>query len=281
MQTLNQIREQANISRNLWVKVLGMLQQNWCRLEMNPSGSADLIFFDDRGVVFDWLVASDPQSAEAALRANQFCWMWEHSSFFHAAGVPVLPGPGTRQRSRPVYSSGEYWTQPGLSQLQGEVHAHDSIGPRADDDLERFVAEQDGCWYTIVEEIASGHKQTHWMWFIFPQLRGLGSSRLANYFGLSSPREAAEYWDHPVLGDRLRSCIELLLELPAGAKAEKIFGSVDARKLQSCMSLFANVSPESAGVREVLGRYFDAERCPLTEEIIKNSAPARRIRISR
>jgi len=119
------------------------------------------------------------------------------------------------------------------------------------------------------------------MWFIFPQLRGLGSSRLAHYFGLADPKEAAEYWDNDLLGDRLRSCIEILLGLPKSTKPEKVFGKIDAMKLRSCMTLFENVSSRDERIVEVLARYFRSERCQLTLDIINNSPKARRMYISR
>lgn len=126
-----------------------------------------------------------------------------------------------------------------------------------------------------------GSKQTHWMWFIFPQLRVLGSSGLAHYFGLADPKEAAEYWDNDLLGDRLRSCIEILLGLPKRTKPEKVFGKIDAMKLRSCMTLFENVSSEDERIVEVLARYFRSERCQLTLDIINKSPKARRMYISR
>lgn len=130
-------------------------------------------------------------------------------------------------------------------------------------------------------ELAAGHKKTHWMWFVFPQLRGLGSSRLAHYFGIADPSEAAEYWDDDLLGGRLRSCTDILLDLPMGTKAENVFGKIDAMKLRSCMTLFANVSSEDARINEVLARYFRSEYCQLTLDIIQNSPKARRMYISR
>lgn len=273
MQTLKDIQHEAQVSQHLWVKVLGMLQQNWCLLEQNPSGSLDLVFFDDLGRVFDWISAPDLLAAQAVLRANRFKWMWESSSFYSAAGVPSLPEPGVRERSRPVYSSGEYWTELSMDKLQNEVPWQSPPTNCSSDNLYRFVEAQDPNWYTIVEELAAGHKQTHWMWFVFPQLRDLGSSRLAQYFGFSDPREAAKYWEDDVLGCRLRSCVDLLLGLPVETLAEKAFGKIDAMKLRSCMTLFEHVSGEDAGFGDVVDRYFQGERCPLTLEIIKNSAP--------
>lgn len=280
MQTLSEIRTEATISQRLWVKVLGMLQQNWCVLEPGPAGSVDLVFCDDHGKVFDWLSAPDIATAQHALRINGFSWMWTYSSFYSAAGMPQLPQVGSRERSRPVYSSGEYWEALHEGELATSLPTPSIPTSCSDTDLSRFLEAQDLYWYTVVEEIARGQKETHWMWFVFPQLRGLGSSRFAQYFGLPSPKEAADYWDDDVLGDRLQSCVELLLGLPADTQIEQVFGQVDAMKLRSCMTLFENVSSQNARIVEVLDRYFASERCPRTIDIIKESEPARRIRFS-
>jgi uncharacterized protein (DUF1810 family) len=118
------------------------------------------------------------------------------------------------------------------------------------------------------------------MWFMFPQLRGLGKSRLAQYFDFENPSEAAAFWDDDVLGNRLLSCIHVLLDLPETLSAVDIFGSIDAQKLRSCMTLFENVSYGDQAVVEVLDRFFGGERCPHTRDMIKNASPARRMRLS-
>lgn len=281
MQTLDEIRTEATISQRLWVKVLGMLQQNWCVLELGPAGSVDLVFCDDHGKVFDWLSAPDIATAQYALHFNGFTWMWTHSSFYSAAGMPQLPQAANRERTRPIYSSGESWQALHEDELATPLPTPSIPTSCSDIDLYRFSKAQDLYWYTVVEEIARGQKETHWIWFVFPQLRGLGSSRFAQYFGLASPQEAAEYWDDDVLGDKLRSCVELLLGLPADTRIEQVFGKVDAMKLRSCMTLFENVSYQNVGIVEVLDRYFDSERCARTIEIINQSEPARRMRFSR
>ena len=279
IQTLDELREEAQISQRLWVKVLGMLQQNWCVIENGTAGAVELVFFDDHGDVFDHLPAANLHAAQAALEANGFSWMREYSSFYQASGVPTLPFPGDREQSRPVYSSGEYWqAQP--DRLVRETSRRVPL-VRSERTLDRFTEAQDLHWYEVVEEIAAGNKKTHWMWFVFPQLQGLGSSRLAHYFGIADPREAAEYWDNDLLGDRLRSCIEILLGLPNWTKPERVFGKIDAMKLRSCMTLFASVSSEDERVVEVLARYFGSERCQLTLDIINNAPKARRMYISR
>jgi uncharacterized protein (DUF1810 family) len=256
-----------------------MLQQNWCVIEDGTGDAVELVFFDDHGKVFDHLPATSLHAAQAALLANGFNWMWELSSFYQACGVPTMPLPGARKQSRPVYSSGEYWVAQPDSLMPEASRRVPTV--RSERTLDRFTEAQDPQWYEVVEELAAGSKQTHWMWFIFPQLRELGSSRLAHYFGLADPKEAAEYWDNDLLGDRLRSCTDILLGLPNGTKPENVFGKIDAMKLRSCMTLFANVSSEDERIVEVLARYFHGERCPLTLDIINNSPKARRMYISR
>lgn len=278
-QTLHGIRKEAAISQRLWVKVLGMLQQNWCLLEQSAGGSIDLVFFDDHGHVFDWMTLTSFDAADAALRANGFMWMWESSSFYLVSGVPVLPGAADRDRSRPLYSSDEFWET--IPDWAVQVKGHGVPTDKPSDSLDRFVEAQDLHWYTVIEELAAGQKQTHWMWFVFPQLRGIGTSELANYFGLSDPREAASYWEDDVFGYRLRSCVAILLDLPAATRAEQVFGKIDAMKLRSCMTLFENVSYEDNGIVEVIERYFKGVRCPMTLEIIRIFGPVKRMYMSR
>ena len=141
----------------------------------------------------------------------------------------------------------------------------------ADDpyDLERFVAAQDagGVYDRAVAELRSGRKVSHWMWFVFPQLAGLGSSATARAFAISSIEEASAYLDHPILGPRLTRCTEIV----AGVRdrsAEQVFGGVDAQKLRSSMTLFMRAAPEQPLFRRVLELYFDGLPDPLTEQRI-------------
>jgi uncharacterized protein (DUF1810 family) len=108
-------------------------------------------------------------------------------------------------------------------------------------DLERFVTAQEGVYESARAEIAAGRKRTHWMWFVFPQLAGLGSSPTAQRYAISGLPEARAYLDHPVLGPRLRDCAELLLK--ADRPAAEIFGHPDDLKLRSSMTLFAEADP--------------------------------------
>ena len=106
---------------------------------------------------------------------------------------------------------------------------------------QRFIEAQGSLTYkTVKEELSSGKKQTHWMWFIFPQLIGLGRSQLAKYYGIESLLEAQAYWDHPLLGTKLRECISIVNDLSFGA--EEIFGEIDAIKFQSCLTLFLQIN---------------------------------------
>jgi uncharacterized protein (DUF1810 family) len=125
--------------------------------------------------------------------------------------------------------------------------------------LERFVEAQQGTYEGALVEIRAGKKESHWMWFIFPQLRGLGTSANAEFFGIASLDEARAYLDHPVLGARLRECVETLLSWTGRLSAEQIFGRVDALKLRSSLTLFEQI--EAAGPFDAaLAAFFAGER---------------------
>jgi uncharacterized protein (DUF1810 family) len=125
-------------------------------------------------------------------------------------------------------------------------------------ELERFVSAQDhgGTYAAAVSELRAGRKTSHWMWFVFPQIGGLGHSSMARTYAISSLAEARQYLDHPVLGPRLGECCEILLGL-GGRSAEDIFGPIDAMKLRSSMTLFARAAPENPIFEQVLSGYFD------------------------
>jgi uncharacterized protein (DUF1810 family) len=135
-------------------------------------------------------------------------------------------------------------------------------------DLARFTQAQDGVWTAVREELQAGRKQTHWMWFVFPQLADLGRSAAAKHYGLSGLEEARAYLAHPVLGARLRETCQLLLALQ-GRSATEIFGAVDAMKLRSSLTLFAAVAPQDEVFAACLQRYFDGEPDPLTLEQLR------------
>jgi uncharacterized protein (DUF1810 family) len=126
--------------------------------------------------------------------------------------------------------------------------------------LERFVTAQDsgGTYQRALAELQAGRKTSHWMWFIFPQVAGLGFSAMAQRYAISGVAEARAYLGHPVLGPRLRACTGAIAAT-SGSTADRILGPVDAMKLRSCMTLFADAAPEEKVFGEVLARYFDGE----------------------
>jgi uncharacterized protein (DUF1810 family) len=124
------------------------------------------------------------------------------------------------------------------------------------DDLERFVTAQQGVHETAVAELRAGRKRTHWMWFVFPQIAGLGSSPTAQQYAISSLDEARAYLAHPVLGPRLREAAEAVLGVE-GRTASAIFGYPDDLKLRSSMTLFARAAGEPSVFQQVLDRYYD------------------------
>ncbi len=135
-----------------------------------------------------------------------------------------------------------------------------------DHDLERFVAAQgDGVYDGALRELRAGRKTGHWMWFIFPQLAGLGRSQLSQRYAIASLDEARAYLAHPVLGGRLREAASALLELEGGT-AEQILGPIDATKLRSSMTLFSRAAPADPVFRDVLARYFEGREDPATLE---------------
>lgn len=123
-------------------------------------------------------------------------------------------------------------------------------------DLERFVQAQAPVYADVLAELASGHKRSHWMWFIFPQIAGLGSSAMARKYAIGSSDEAAAYLAHPLLGKRLRECSALVLALH-GKDIADIFCSPDDRKFHSCMTLFSEVAPDEAVFQDCINEFFD------------------------
>ena len=135
--------------------------------------------------------------------------------------------------------------------------------------LERFVEAQATVYHAVVAELSMGHKETHWMWFIFPQLKELGKSAIAKRFGIESADEARAYLAHPLLGSRLVECTKLLLA-QRNADAYEIFGSPDDVKLRSCMSLFCVTAPQEPAFQQTLDVFF---RGKLDEVTVKLLAP--------
>lgn len=133
--------------------------------------------------------------------------------------------------------------------------------------IERFVEAQNDVYIRALNEIKSGRKLTHWMWFIFPQIKGIGFSMRSVFFSIKDEEEAKEYLNHPLLGKRLREISNALLELNTVNPIE-IFGGIDAKKLRSCMTLFDIVEPESV-FDEVLLKFFDGKRDEKTLKILE------------
>ena len=122
-------------------------------------------------------------------------------------------------------------------------------------DLERFVEAQSACIDQVRVELLAGEKQSHWMWFIFPQLKGLGHSPTATWFGIGSLEEAEAFLQHPVLGARLRECTQLVLQIE-DRTVEEVFGFPDHLKFHSSMTLFASATPENRLFLDALQKYF-------------------------
>lgn len=130
-------------------------------------------------------------------------------------------------------------------------------------DLQRFVAAQDPVYPTVRAELTLGRKESHWMWFIFPQVAGLGHSPMARRYAIGCLEEARAYLEHPVLGPRLRECTQLMLKVE-GRPALAILGSPDDAKFRSCMTLFAHAAPGEPLFRQALEKYSDGAEDPLT-----------------
>ena len=135
-------------------------------------------------------------------------------------------------------------------------------------DLERFVRAQAGDYERALSEIRNGRKRSHWMWYIFPQIEGLGSSAMSQRFAIKSLAEARAYLDHALLGPRLIACVEALLSLE-DRSAGQIFGFPDDRKLRSCATLFAEASSPGSVFHRLLDKYFQREGDAATEESVK------------
>jgi uncharacterized protein (DUF1810 family) len=145
--------------------------------------------------------------------------------------------------------------------------AHDS-GMSDPHDLQRFVDAQEPIYETALGEICSGSKRSHWMWFIFPQLRGLGLSQTAHFYGIASVDEARAYLDHPLLGARLRECVEAILPWNDRLTAEDILGPIDGQKLRSSFTLFDQIERNTLFAAG-LELFFGSERDPRTLALLK------------
>jgi uncharacterized protein (DUF1810 family) len=136
-------------------------------------------------------------------------------------------------------------------------------------DLQRFVDAQAPVYGRVCGELRNGRKQSHWMWFIFPQIAGLGHSPMAQRYAISSLAEAKAYLEHPILGPRLRECTRLVLSVE-GRSAREILGAPDDMKFRSCLTLFAHAAPEEPLFHDALRKYFCGAFDPLTVEKLQH-----------
>lgn len=137
-------------------------------------------------------------------------------------------------------------------------------------DFDDFVHEQDLDYDHVLDELRRGRKTSHWIWFIFPQIAGLGRSPMSQRFAIASLDEARAYVAHPVLGARLRECTRLVLALQ-GRSATDIFGGLDAMKVRSSMTLFHRAAPDEPEFRQVLERFYDGIADSATDELLRLS----------
>ncbi|WP_394776742.1 DUF1810 domain-containing protein [Flavobacterium sp.] len=140
----------------------------------------------------------------------------------------------------------------------------------SNNDLLRFLDAQNKLYLTALSEIKKGKKETHWMWFIFPQIKGLGTSDTANFYAINDLKEATEFLEHPILGKHLIEISELFLTFKRKS-ADGILGDLDARKLRSSMTLFSLVENTNPVFQGVLEAFFSGESDPLTLSIINSS----------
>lgn len=145
------------------------------------------------------------------------------------------------------------WARLGPRSFLTDVNHNEANDPLF---LERFVTAQDQTWAMVQRELSAGEKQSHWMWYVFPQRSGLGHSYTTQYYSIKSQEEAKAYWNHKVLRERLHACCQAILAQPSHVSARDIFGGIDTQKLHSSISLFASVAPEEPLFQQVLDRFF-------------------------
>jgi uncharacterized protein (DUF1810 family) len=133
--------------------------------------------------------------------------------------------------------------------------------------LNRFIDAQDESYDAIVTELKNGKKVTHWMWYVFPQIAGLGRSATAKYYAIQTPGEAQAYLDHPILGQRLLECTRILLSLKSKSALD-IFGDIDAMKFKSSMTLFMSIAGIDSVYQEAIDKYFEGEQDRATLKIL-------------
>jgi uncharacterized protein (DUF1810 family) len=169
-----------------------------------------------------------------------------HCMYLSQTAIPNRSGPG-----RSSLGFGAHWIE-GLIMTREQDDVDDPYG------LGRFIDAQNLTYEKVCAELRAGRKQGHWMWFIFPQLKGLGHSQMANKFAISSRQEAEAYLKQQVLGPRLRECTRLVT-LIEGRSITQILGYPDDLKFRSCMTLFASTAPENEIFKEAIQKYFSGE----------------------
>lgn len=147
------------------------------------------------------------------------------------------------------------------------INASNTVGRPFD--LSRFTNAQQSIYDSVLAELRSGRKRTHWMWYIFPQIDGLGHSATSKHYAIKSLEEARQYLNHPVLGKRLLECAEAVFTIE-GRSASEIFGYPDDLKLKSSMTLFAYVADPHSVFARILDKYFNGERDGLTLQLLEN-----------
>lgn len=150
-------------------------------------------------------------------------------------------------------------------------YSHSSGVPMACHDLSRFVEAQRTDYARALEELTNGRKTTHWMWYVFPQLAGLGRSAMSREYGIAGVGEARAYMAHPLLGPRLEACANALLAVE-GRTITQILGTTDDMKLRSCATLFAAVTPAGSVFERLLEKYNDGERDDRTLAMLRGDA---------
>ncbi|MGK7927475.1 MAG: DUF1810 domain-containing protein [Spirulina sp.] len=135
-------------------------------------------------------------------------------------------------------------------------------------DLERFAIAQEGIYPQVLSELKSGQKRTHWMWYIFPQIEGLGASETSQFYAIKNPEEARAYLDHPLLGKRLLECSQAVLAIQ-GRSVSEIFAFPDDLKLKSSMTLFARFSEKNSIFFRILEKYFSGKQDVKTLQLLE------------
>lgn len=134
--------------------------------------------------------------------------------------------------------------------------------------LDRFIAAQENIYKQALTELRNGNKRSHWIWFIFPQIQGLGRSSTAQFYSIKNKEEAKAYLKDPILGNRLKECCQAILEVE-GKSATEILGFLDALKLKSSMTLFDSISDDNSTFRQVLQKYYNGEVDDKTLKLLK------------